>query len=216
MVSRVRGSNSTGIGASVMAMNLFAILVMLTLALSVTCRENIADTLLKIERHGSVANSLYDIFPVSFAFLYATVFRNLFAYRTFPSVKANLCSIARPSNQWLNFCWPTSNMAGPFLIRVPESQLGILPLTNRPSRTTSFSNVVKPSSLLVFAIIIFFLSCMDTSPLICSQNRLYLALTFYLIFQDFPKHMIGYVVLIPDSIEKIAICLDDGLFQLQN
>ena len=45
----IRGSNLTGIGVSVMAMNLFAILVMLTLVLSVNCRENIADTRLKIE-----------------------------------------------------------------------------------------------------------------------------------------------------------------------
>src|SRR5688572_21938343 len=128
-----------------MGMNLFATFVMLTFVLSVNCRENIADTRLKIEWHGSVANSLNDIFLVSFAFLYDLVFRNLFAYRTFPSVKENLCSIARPSNQWMNFCLPTSNMTGPFLIRVPESQLGILPLTNRASRTTSFFNVVKPS-----------------------------------------------------------------------
>src|SRR5829696_2854456 len=57
---------------------------------------------------------------------------------------------------------------------------------------------------------------MHISPSICSQNRLYLPLSFYLIFQDLPKHMIGYVVLIPDYIEKIAICLDDGLLQLKN
>jgi hypothetical protein len=28
--------------------------------------------------------------------------------------------------------------------------------------------------------------------------------------------MIGYAVLILDSIDKIAICIDDGLFQLQD
>ena len=51
----------------------------------------------------------------------------------------------------------------------------------------------------------------DISLPINCQNRLYFALSSYLMFQDLPKHMIGYIVLISNSMKKIAVCPDDRL-----
>src|SRR5215204_516405 len=53
------------------------------------------------------------------------------------------------------------------------------------------------------------LSCI--LPIICCQNGLYFALSSYFIFQDFPNHMIGYVILVSNSMKKITVCPDDRL-----
>ncbi len=68
-VSSVCGSNCTGIGDSVIAMKRSPRRATLTLALSVCAAPgwNMLCTRLKIERHGSVANSPKEISPCSWA-----------------------------------------------------------------------------------------------------------------------------------------------------
>jgi hypothetical protein len=52
--------------------------------------------------------------------------------------------MARPSNQWRIDWSPASNFAGPVRTSVPESQGGSVPVTGRPSTTTSRSSDSKP------------------------------------------------------------------------
>jgi hypothetical protein len=58
--------------------------------LSVVSNENIEETLLNIERQGSVANSRNDIFPFSFVLIKALLFMNLLVYDTFPDMTGKL------------------------------------------------------------------------------------------------------------------------------
>jgi hypothetical protein len=78
-VSSVSGSKATGSGDSVRATKRPAIRAMLTRALSAGSGKKRLETRLKSDRHGSVANSPYVIRPVSIAFWYAWLLRNLFA-----------------------------------------------------------------------------------------------------------------------------------------